>query len=615
MKKAGLATAALVSGIALSLAVGPAIASAATLPDNSTARIWGNTRADTSVLASNQLTTDGVSSTSSEVFVVGGQAFPDPLAVTPLAAQTKSHVLVTAGPDTLDQTVVDQIKALGAKRITVLGGPLAVSDSVVAQLKADFTGSRVTRVAGDTRYETAYYLAAYADAAYNGNYNSNANSPLKLRDNVTDLQDAEAAYQAALTTWVQARDDYANKLAAVQSIRDQISALQGQIVDLTAQLKTTAGLAQAQQDLVNAKTALDGANAALVQANQDHAFLTGLGTQTTTTLDIKSTLGEYRALLSSDDKATLTKVQQRLGISDATTLENAINASNSNVQTKTTAQANSSQAFATAVNKVTTLVANDAANQSVYAQISALQDQVNTLNGQLTPAVNALNTARDALVKAQVDLAVKTLVRPAPGALEKAQAALATALDNAVKGAGNRSVFLGDGTKFADPLVAGPAAFHTQGVVLLSDGSSLDSWTSKYLQESSARVVAVGVPAANAVGNNSTIQVANTFAGQTRYDTAAAVTTYYFTQVQNHVATSAPLAIASGEVFPDAVIGGNFIANYSGGVLLTQKSEVPLPTRNYLKNIAGQKTPVRVFGGPLVLDDSIIGTINGDLSR
>jgi hypothetical protein len=98
------------------------------------------------------------------------------------------------------------------------------------------------------------------------------------------------------------------------------------------------------------------------------------------------------------------------------------------------------------------------------------------------------------------------------------------------------TVFVADGTQFADALVAGPAAAKANGAILLSNGRSLPSDTAAYLSSHPGAVYAIGAgarfadPHAQAVGGAddfaSSIAVARTFFGATSSAGFASEATY-----------------------------------------------------------------------------------------
>lgn len=93
------------------------------------------------------------------VVLARADAYPDALAGGVLAGAAGGPVLLV-GSTKLDASVAAAINRLGATSAYVLGGTSAVSQSVVDAVEAGTTVEVVTRLAGDTRFDTA---AAVAD--------------------------------------------------------------------------------------------------------------------------------------------------------------------------------------------------------------------------------------------------------------------------------------------------------------------------------------------------------------------------------------------------------------------------------------------------------------------
>jgi putative cell wall-binding protein len=159
------------------------------------------------------------------------------------------------------------------------------------------------------------------------------------------------------------------------------------------------------------------------------------------------------------------------------------------------------------------------------------------------------------------------------------------------------TVFLATGTNFPDALSAGPAAAHLNGVVLLTDGSSMPSITRAYLNAHVGAVYAVGGPAATADGG------ATRIVGADRMSTAAAVASTFF---------SAPLTlgVASGTTFADAMSGGAYLARLGGPILLTYPTSVPSSTGNYLSAVRSGLASSSLFGGSAAISTSVQATID-----
>jgi putative cell wall-binding protein len=162
---------------------------------------------------------------------------------------------------------------------------------------------------------------------------------------------------------------------------------------------------------------------------------------------------------------------------------------------------------------------------------------------------------------------------------------------------GRSTVFLATGVNFPDALSAGPAAAHMNGVVLLTDGSSMPSVTRSYLDAHVGSVYAVGGPAAAADG--AAIRVV----GADRIATAAAVASTFFP-------TPLTLGVASGATFADAMSGGAYLARLGGPVLLTYPTSLPASTSNYLSAVRSSLASSSIFGGSAAISTSVQTTID-----
>lgn len=127
-------------------------------------RIAGQTRYDTSAAIS----AAGFEKAGT-VVVASGENFPDALAASSLAGVYGAPVLLT-NPDELSQRVVDEIDRLGADDIIVVGGEKAVSDNVFKELNGRYAtkGFRVSRIAGQTREDTANKIALKLAEGFEG---------------------------------------------------------------------------------------------------------------------------------------------------------------------------------------------------------------------------------------------------------------------------------------------------------------------------------------------------------------------------------------------------------------------------------------------------------------
>jgi putative cell wall-binding protein len=86
------------------------------------------------------------------VYVASGEDFPDALSVVPVAAMNGDPLLLVQST-TIPAAVQTELSRLKPTNIVVVGGPSAISDGVFANLQT--LAANVTRVGGDTRYETS----------------------------------------------------------------------------------------------------------------------------------------------------------------------------------------------------------------------------------------------------------------------------------------------------------------------------------------------------------------------------------------------------------------------------------------------------------------------------
>lgn len=97
--------------------------------------------------------------TADTVFIAGAENdrdFADAIAGTPLAYDMNAPILLTRAA-ALPDNVSSEITALSAKNVVILGGTAVVSQDIEDGLKAK--GYNVSRIAGQTRYDTAIQIA------------------------------------------------------------------------------------------------------------------------------------------------------------------------------------------------------------------------------------------------------------------------------------------------------------------------------------------------------------------------------------------------------------------------------------------------------------------------
>jgi ell wall binding domain 2 (CWB2) len=162
------------------------------------------------------------------------------------------------------------------------------------------------------------------------------------------------------------------------------------------------------------------------------------------------------------------------------------------------------------------------------------------------------------------------------------------------------SIIEATGFDFPDGLCGGASAGKLGGAVLLTGGSSQAPATANYLAaHPSDTRYALGGPAAAAD------PTAQPLVGSDRYATCVLAAQKFF---------SAPVSVglATGEQFPDALVGGAHIGALGGPLLLTQTASLPTATDTYLKNVAASVSNVYVYGGPSAVNAAVVAQITAD---
>ncbi|NMN01414.1 repeat protein [Bifidobacterium sp. DSM 109963] len=169
-------------------------------------RLSGDTRYDTM----GRVVSQAYSGTAKTVIVASGANYPDALSASGLSGVLDAPIVLTESNGLPSQTAA-QLKRLNPSRIIIVGGVSAVSDDVASQLKS--YASSVTRLGGQTRYDTSYLLyeqggkswgstaivssgAGYADALSVSSYAYAGKAPVFLCDPATGLT---AKQRAALS--------------------------------------------------------------------------------------------------------------------------------------------------------------------------------------------------------------------------------------------------------------------------------------------------------------------------------------------------------------------------------------------------------------------------------
>lgn len=180
--------------------------------------------------------------------------------------------------------------------------------------------------------------------------------------------------------------------------------------------------------------------------------------------------------------------------------------------------------------------------------------------------------------------------------------------------AGSQPIYLVSGTDYPDGLVVSSLAARTGGVVVLSDGAHLPASTRAYLlanDATGARTIPVGGPAAAAAGTLGGDAAAATaraaIIGADRYDTARKVAAR-FVEVSGSTRLGA-VGLATGQDWPDALVGSAAMGNLSGPLLLTTTDALSPAAGQAMEAMAakGQVTTGIVFGGSRAVSPDATG--------
>jgi len=180
-----------------------------------------------------------------------------------------------------------------------------------------------------------------------------------------------------------------------------------------------------------------------------------------------------------------------------------------------------------------------------------------------------------------------------------------TAVEVAKSMTGVKTILLTSGTVFPDALSAGPAAAHSNGVVLLTQGAIMPSATKAYLDShTGTEVYAVGGAAAQAAPTTPTD---HKLVGTDRYQTGTKVAGKFFTNPDT-------IVFASGENFPDALSGGAFSSLVDAPILLVRSAVVPPVVMTYMAANDTTVSAAALVGGAGVVNDDVMYSIEDCLN-
>lgn len=149
------------------------------------------------------------------VVIANGLGLADGLSATPIATHYNGPLLLVS-KDTIPDSVTNEIKRLGAKNVVIVGGAGVVSENVENQLK-DLGITKITRLAGKDRYDTAFQVLKYIDAnlyevnnivVANGLGEADALSiaPVAGRDNMPLVLVGKDSIKDEIYNWLESKD-------------------------------------------------------------------------------------------------------------------------------------------------------------------------------------------------------------------------------------------------------------------------------------------------------------------------------------------------------------------------------------------------------------------------
>lgn len=168
----------------------------------------------------------------------------------------------------------------------------------------------------------------------------------------------------------------------------------------------------------------------------------------------------------------------------------------------------------------------------------------------------------------------------------------------------NETAIIATGLDFADALAIAPYAAEKQYPILLTRPDRLNESVDEYVDDFSNTIVVGGV---NAVASKVEEKLPSPIrlAGETRYETAAAIISHFY-DLNDHV------YVSTGREFADALSGSLLAAKEGTAVMLVAQDEVPARVNTL---IAEQKVrSFEVFGGPQAVKDQVVERLKSIIS-
>ncbi len=169
--------------------------------------------------------------------------------------------------------------------------------------------------------------------------------------------------------------------------------------------------------------------------------------------------------------------------------------------------------------------------------------------------------------------------------------------------------FLVNGLAFADGLSVGPVAYSSVMPVLLTEADTLPIQTAEAIESAGivnvhvvggTRAVSQGVLAELPTGSQRVAW------GADRYETAVEFADW---ALDEGLATTSWVGVASGATFPDALSAGAVIGSRGGVLLLTTPNELPPSAKEFLGTRRAEIGRALLFGGTSAVSDAVRSSI------
>jgi putative cell wall-binding protein len=168
-------------------------------------------------------------------------------------------------------------------------------------------------------------------------------------------------------------------------------------------------------------------------------------------------------------------------------------------------------------------------------------------------------------------------------------------------GSAPTTAFVADAANFPDALSAGSLSAGQGVPILLTATGSLDEWTQRFLEENDiSDIIIVGGSGSvsetvatqlRALSHNPTV---TRWSGSDRYATSADVLTK---AIAKWNLTPTIIGLASGEGFPDALVGGAAVGNRGGLLAITDPDTLSAAAEGVISTYKDGISDVEIFGG------------------